>query len=257
MSARWLFATLLLAAMASSAAAGAAPEIVLRTAAQDGAAPKFTLHADGQVGGICIEVMRAIEKIEPSLRFSGDQQVFPLPRIERMLEVGELDLACALINNTARAAKFQFIEPPLYQAHYGFAIRRGDPARPTSWDDVHKMGNDNIVLAVAGSGVIERLKRLSHQSVDSSATTPQGNLIKLKNRRGRFFYYRLQGLSREIESAGLSEEIEILPTAIDSYSFQLALFRAKAPLVQERLSDALLKLQQSGELGAIIARWQP
>ncbi|GAB3260813.1 substrate-binding periplasmic protein [Chitinimonas naiadis] len=245
---------MLLALLSLSAAADT---LTLRTAAQEGSSPKFVVLADKQIGGICIELLQALSKVDAGLRFSGEQQLYPLPRIERMLETGDLDMACGLALNPSRANKFQVVQPPAYEASYGFAVRRGDTAKPANWDEVAQLTGDNTVLLVAGSGVIENLKRRSDIRLDTTAMAPQQNLAKLVNRRGRLFYYRLQGLKREIELAQLGEQLEVLPYVVDQYRFHLMLSRQQPPSAANRLRAGLLQLQASGELAQIIARWQP
>ena len=45
-----------------------AEPVVLHTAAQEGSAPKF-IEADGSIHGHCPEIFRALEKVDPQLRF--------------------------------------------------------------------------------------------------------------------------------------------------------------------------------------------
>lgn len=229
----------------------------LRTAAQEGSDPKFVVLPDKRVSGICIDLLLALNKADPTLRFSGEQQVYPLPRIERLLEAGDLDLACGLVHTPLRAAKFQVVQPRVYEAAYGFAIRRGDTARPASWEELARLAEDNTALLVAGTGVAEALRQRNDIKIDTSGMTPQQNLAKLINRRGRVFYYRLQGIRQEVERSRLGEQIEILPYVIDKYAFHLMLSRRQPPETNTRLRNALLQLQANGELAAIINRWQP
>ncbi|HEY9103570.1 substrate-binding periplasmic protein [Chitinimonas sp.] len=241
--------------LASSAAWAELPP--LRTAAQEGSNPKFVVLPDKRVGGICIELLAALTKTDPQLRFSGQQQIYPLSRIERMLEMDELDLACALVQTPTRSSKFLVVQPPAYEAAYGFAIRRGDTARPASWEELIRLGDDNTVLLVAGSGVAEALRQRSDIRIDTSGRTPQQNLAKLINHRGRVFYYRLQSMRREVEHSKLGGQIEVLPYVVDTYAFHLMLSRRQPPEANTRLHNALLQLQANGELAAIINRWQP
>lgn len=249
-----LRARLLLLLLGTSALA---TPLSLRSAAQEDSAPKFVRLADGRISGICIELLRAMETIDPGLRIAGLEQSLPLPRLERMLEQGQLDLACGLIHNPQRAEKFRLLRPALYTATYGFAIRRGDSARPQSWADLARVDGPRTVLAVSGSGVISKLNSLPGISIDTSAVSPRQNLVKLQYGRGRVFYYRLQGLQREILEAGLGKQIEVLPSVIDEYSFHLALSRSLPSPVVERLQAALLKLHANKTLARLILTWQP
>jgi len=52
----------------------------LKTAAQDNA-PKFIRNGSAAMG-IAVDVMRAIERLDPELKFVGDQQFLSVTRIE-------------------------------------------------------------------------------------------------------------------------------------------------------------------------------
>lgn len=236
--------------------ASAAP-LSLKTAAQEDSSPKFVQQAGGKIEGICIDVLRALEAVDPELHISGQQQALPLARLERLLESGRLDLACGLIGNQRRARQLHLLEPALYVADYGMATRRGDPAQPASWEALAALGGDNVVLAISGSGINERIRSLPGIRVDASGLNARNNLAKLAYGRGRFFYYRLNGLREEIRSAGLGEQLQILPTVFDRYRFHLALGRHLPPSTVERIQTALLKLQAKGSLLRISTHWQP
>ena len=63
----------------------------LRTAAQD-SAPKFVRHSDGTVSGISIDVMKAINRIDPTLRFVDHLQAGQLVEHGAVMHVAT---ACA------------------------------------------------------------------------------------------------------------------------------------------------------------------
>ncbi|MEO7106400.1 MAG: hypothetical protein ABIZ09_08515 [Rhodoferax sp.] len=73
----------------------------LRTAAQE-SSPKFFQLGDASVVGIGCDVMRAIERLDPSLHFVGDKTFVPMKRIEVMLERGDLDVLFGFIKNEER-----------------------------------------------------------------------------------------------------------------------------------------------------------
>lgn len=85
---RWLVyacATALLAIMLPAQA------YVLRTAAQEGTEPKFITDGKGGIVGLCVDLLRAIEQLEPSLIIKGDQVWKPLVRAYSEVEHGLLD----------------------------------------------------------------------------------------------------------------------------------------------------------------------
>jgi len=66
----------------------------IRVAAQSDSEPKFVAQG-AAVAGSCIDIFRAIEKVEPGLKFVGDQQWMPLKRIEAMVVGHKLDALAA------------------------------------------------------------------------------------------------------------------------------------------------------------------
>lgn len=74
----WLrFTTALcLLSLACSHALGA-ESIMLKVPSQSGTEPKYLALPNGSKGGICIDVFRAIEQLEPTNRFSRDQELNP------------------------------------------------------------------------------------------------------------------------------------------------------------------------------------
>src|SRR5471032_2037642 len=88
-----------------SAVAPAQAGAPIRVAAQEATAPKFVqLKRNGriEIGGICIDIMRAIERVEPDISFVGDQRWQPFPRLLASLAAGELDAACGLLQTDQR-----------------------------------------------------------------------------------------------------------------------------------------------------------
>ena len=73
----------------------------LRTAAQEGSAPKF-MDGDGPASGHCPDIFAAIEKADKTLRVSIDPRPTPLKRIEADLKDGQLDVVCALLDTPVR-----------------------------------------------------------------------------------------------------------------------------------------------------------
>lgn len=105
------------AALILSCASPALGMTKIRTAAQDASEPKFVvLYESGKsaVGGICVDIMRAIERVDPTLKFVGDQTWQPLLRIEAGVSNGHLDACCGLLRTKPREAKYVYIDPPFF-----------------------------------------------------------------------------------------------------------------------------------------------
>src|SRR5471032_2288513 len=137
------------------ACAGAAAVTEIRTAAQINSDPKFigaTSLGRETVTGMCVDVFHAIEKNDPELKFVGVQEWEPPARIEVSIFNKKTDAACGLIKNRERASRFTMPEPPLFTFRYALAVRKDDDVAVSNWNDVIRLGRDNVVLVVHGMG---------------------------------------------------------------------------------------------------------
>jgi hypothetical protein len=124
-------------ALASSAMASGIT--VLRVAAQEGTEPKFVPGPQGSVIGMCIDIMRAIERIAPGLRFEGHQQWMPLVRVLYEVSIGQQDAACGLQRTVERLPLYHFLDQELFIVNYVLVARADETAIINSWDDVRKL----------------------------------------------------------------------------------------------------------------------
>lgn len=237
-----------------------AATIQLRTAAQESNGLKFVAagpEENAPITGLCVDILRAIERVEPDIRFNGDQRWMPLTRIEAELAGGVQDVAPCLIRNSEREARFAFLEPPLFPVGFSLAMRADDDVQVKSWDDVRKLGNNGTVLAVKGSGIIARTQMLATGiRFDADAATPELNLRKLLAGRGRFFYHATPILRQEIRRANLQGKVKLLSPPMDVTSSYLALGWHVPPETADKLRRALLRLQSSGELTRLQRKWE-
>ena len=232
--------------------------LVLHTAAQEASAPKF-IGADGAakgaVGGLCIDILRALEKQDPELRFQGDQVWQPRLRIERALADGQLDVFCGVQKNRRNQALYQWLATPLFEVDYRLAVRADDTVAVTNWDDIRRLGSDGVILALYGFGVVDRLEQLGGLQIDASATSSRSNLKKLRAGRARFYCHRSPGIKDEIDRAGMSAEIRLLERPQLHETFYMGLALNLRPEVVVKLDAALRALKQNGELKRLVDRY--
>ena len=237
----------------------AVAQTVLHTAAQMGSDPQYIDSMIGQthvVNGLCIDLHRAIERVEPSLRIAGDQNWQPSSRIEEHLADGRLDMACAMVRTPEREKHLLFIEPRVSTLNFVLASRSNDPAQIKSWDDVRRLAPDNVVLANHGWGYVHQLDDVPGLHLDTSAYSPEVNLQKLVAGHGRFFYFREPGISEAIHRAGVAGQVHILPTVMKTADTFMAV-RADLPTQTVAvLQQAMMQLASTGELAKLAARWE-
>lgn len=230
----------------------------IRTAAQQGTEPKFQSAgtADGRVAGICIDIMRAVERLDPGLKFTGDQVWQPLPRIYSSLDRGVQDASCGLSHSPERDKKYLFVGPALFTIRYYLVARADDAAVIGSWEDLRKLEPDNVVLANRGFAAVWVLEQAGVAQIDAGAGDPKLNLQKLLAHRGRFYFHRTPGLAALLERAGVSAKVRILPTVMAASPLYFIVSRRVDPALVERLRAALQTLEKSGELERIAKAWE-
>lgn len=249
---RWLTA---LCAAALACGTLAAPVTVLRVAAQEGTEPKFMAGPQGSIVGLCIDIMHAIERIDPGLRFEGHQHWMPLVRVYHEASTGQQDAVCAMQRLPEREPLYRFLEPALFNINYMLMARADDPAVINNWDDVRKLGPQAVVLANRGFAANQMLEQLGGIQVDASAASTAMNLHKLMAGRGRFFLHRTPGLQGVLERGGALNKVRILPTVMLKAPLYMVLSRQIDAAAAERVRAALEQLARSGELDQLLKKW--
>ncbi|MFL6660075.1 MAG: substrate-binding periplasmic protein [Massilia sp.] len=254
--ARWQRASVFTALLAA-ASAGA---LELRTGAQEAAAPKFvaqTVDGKARIGGLCVDIMRALERAEPELKFVGDQHWFPHARLSSGIAHGQFDLLCALSRTPERKALYGFIDTPLFAVDYLLTVRAGDEVQVRDWSDVRNLGDQGVVLTMHGyDGILSHLREVGGLRIDAGGRNTKVNLEKLLAGRGRFFVHRNPGIYGEVARSGLQDKVKILPLAMYKENFYMMVARSMPADTRETLNRALLALVNSGELARIARQWQ-
>jgi len=236
------------------APAMAAPTM-LRVVAQEGTEPKFIPAGIGRVVGLCVDLYRAIERVDPGLQFVGDQTWLPLLRAHFELVSHQHDALCAVLRTDERTRDYVFLEPPLFQLRYQLIARAGDNAVIQHWDDVRKLGAQGVLLTNSGYTTPIMLDRIGGLQIDASANSPAANLHKLASGRGRFFLHRAPGIQGFIDRAGLTGKVKILPAVMATTNVYMAMGTHVDPAVRMRVQRAIEQLDKNGELDRMLKKW--
>jgi len=228
----------------------------IRVTAQIGTEPKFIAgDSSGNIVGLCIDIMRAIEHVDPNLKFVGDQRWMPLTRASVELSEGKQDAMCALQRTAERDKKFLYLEPALYPVEYVLLARIDDPIVINNWDDVRSLIPKPTILVNRGFGVNATLLELEGIQVDASSSETKLNIEKLVAGRARLYFHRGPGVMHILERAGVARKVRVLPVVMKYTEFYFVVGRHLDKATVMRIQQSLVVLKQSGELNRLYDKW--
>ncbi|WP_426210141.1 transporter substrate-binding domain-containing protein [Massilia sp. TWP1-3-3] len=153
-----------LAVIAALAHAQAAP-ITLRVLAQESIPPKWIVGR-GKLTGLCPDILAAIEKVEPGLRFARELETRSLPFLKQGLASGAIDGARALLESERRRQIAVIAGPPLYTVKHRLAARRDDRTTVSSMAELVRL--KPLINTQRSAAYAAQLRTLGLQVDDSN-----------------------------------------------------------------------------------------
>lgn len=248
----FLTTTLSLIMLAIAPGHAAASGVVLRTIAQEGSAPKFISNGK-QAAGHCPDILKAIEKVEPTLRFQIDPTPTPIRRIEHEMEAGRIDVICALLETPARNQIAHRVSTPIYHVCERLVGRRDAPLQIRSLDDLARSGAH--VVTQSGASYAAELRAAGVSVSESTGGSPTALRQVLHGRADYYYINELTG-AYYLRAAGLEDRLQLLPPVLQQTPSYLWVSRNRAPDVIARLESAIERLHRSGELDRIYRQYQ-
>ncbi|MGQ3052545.1 MAG: substrate-binding periplasmic protein [Roseateles sp.] len=245
----WLLSWLL-----SLAAAASAQELQLRTAQQSGSLVKYDPDGAASRPGLCMEVLRAVERLDPGLRFTGLDQQVPLKRVERLLAEGLVDAFFCLLKSPEREKQWRYAAVPLYTIRH-VVLQRADDARHfDSLPDLAAAGRDKRVLVMRGTALARRLVAAGVAIAEVASEREALQMLTLG--RADVIYGQDINLQRHVSDNRLSEKLRFGRTVFQEEAQYLAL-RADLPAAhEERLTLALRRLERDGTLRQLAEKYR-
>lgn len=232
--------------------------VVLKTAAQE-SSPKYIqvqTPSKSEIQGYCVDILRSLEKIDPQLKFEGDQKIIPFPRMQSLLERGAIDVFCGIQKNRSREKKFIFFEEPILYLQGKLVVLTEDIVAPTSWVEVAAVKGPPTVLTIKGTASAAYLtKNTKGLVVDDSPMAIDQALQMLLKKRGRFVFYHDLAIIDSIHRLSLEKKVRILPTDFYSEGQYFAVSKDLDPTQLRRLRAAYKKLHTSGKIGEILTKY--
>lgn len=239
------------AVMFSLAMTGQAQTVAVRILGQESIPPKWVAKDSGGLEGICPDILSAMEKAEPRLKFTGHDEFRSVPVIEQGLQTGAVQAACALLDSDKRR-KIAYQSVRLYNVKHRLAATIADKAVVDSIDDLVKL--KPLITTSRGAAYSDQLRQLGLE-VDDSTGDNVTNLRKILGGHGRFVYMNEMTLVWLIREQRLQDKVRILPAILKEEPIYFWISKKTDAQATQLIQQALQKLQKNGELNRIYERW--
>lgn len=246
-----LLLSAILASLSATVLAQSHPDHhVVRTMGQEGLPPKWIMR-DGVPAGLCPDILAAMEKAEPRLKFTGQDDFRSVPQMEQGLETGTVGAACGLLDSERRR-NVAFMSSKLYTVRHRVAAAAGDKVSVDSLDELVRLRG--LITTSRGAAYAEQLRVLGLE-VDDSTGDNLINLKKILAGHGRFAYMNELTLAWIIRENRMQDKVRILPAVLKEEAIFFWISKKAEPGAMRLMNSALQKLRNNGELGRIYERW--
>jgi polar amino acid transport system substrate-binding protein len=229
-------------------------QLTLRTVQQSGSLVKYAPQGGAARSGLCLEILRAVEKQDPGLRFSGLEQQAPLKRVERLLADGRVDVFFCLLKSPEREKQWRYAAVPLYTIRHVIVQRADDDRHFDSLAELAAASRTKPVLVMRGTALSSRLAAADVAIAEVGSEREALQMLTLG--RADAVYGQDINLQRHVAENRLSEQTKFGRTIFQEESQYLAL-RADLPAAyEERLTQALRKLEKDGTLRQLAEKYR-
>lgn len=223
--------------------------VVLNTIAHQ-SYPKYYLDENGNMQGLCIDIINEIEQTVSGVRFQGQNEFLPFKRMLKMLELGKIDVMFGIKLNDKRKKLYRYIDHPLYNLNYRVAVRQSDDITIQALDDIKKLGRQGVVITPLGAGAEQVLDQEGGLTIMTSKDiTDAFNL--LQGEWGRFVFYHDLGLYGMIHRQGIHKQFKLLPASFQHYSHYAAFSKNVPNEIISKIENALDTMEKNGKLAHI------
>lgn len=243
----------LLSALALSTAAPA-QELTLRTVQQSGSIVKYNTDGGADKPGLCLEILHAVEKQDPGLHFSGLRQQAPLRRVERLLSEGQVDAFFCLLKSPERERQWRYAPVPLYAIRHVVVQRADDPRRFDNLAELAAASLTKPVLVMRGTALARRLVTAGVAIAEVASEREALQMLLLG--RADLIYGQDINLRRHLDDARLGDRLSLGSTVFLEEPQYLTMRATLPAATQERLTQALRKLERDGTLRQLADKYR-
>jgi len=242
-------------ALASTGLAVAQPPLVqLRTAQQSGSIAKYAAPGEAVLPGLCMELLRAVERVDPGLRFQGLELRAPLRRIERMLAQGEIDVFFCLLKSPERLQQWRYLPVPLYRIRHMVVQRTSDETELRHMQDLVAASQKKPVLVTQGTVLAQTLAQAQVKSGEAPSEREALQMLLLG--RTDAVYGQDVNLLRNIREAGFGDRLRLSPTVFHEDIQYVTVSKQVSPEIAQRLTLALQTLERDGTLKTLAEKYR-
>lgn len=232
--------------------------------------PKYYfIETDGKksMQGLCIDILHAIERVEPSVQFVISDKIVPVKRRWAFLKAGKIDAIICSSSNAERLKEFNFVKTPLYQLNRVIGMRRNDPTQIASFDDIRALDNSKLkvcengkrppkgtILTLLGSGGSRYIDAQGGLINKPAHTIPEA-LKQLVDCEAQFIYYHDLGLKSRIKQMGLQDQLKVLPESFRVYYHRIAFGKSVPHEVVDKVDAAVVRITASGEIARLYSKY--
>lgn len=230
-----------------------AQELTLRTAQQSGSVVKY--DPDNKLRpGLCLEILRAVERAEPGLHFTGLEQQVPLKRVERLLAESLVDAFFCLLKSPERERQWRYAQVPLYTIRHVVLQRADDARQIDSMEQLAQASRGKRVLVMRGTAIARHLVNADVAVAEVASEREALQMLALG--RADFIYGQDINLQRHVADHRLGAQLKFGRTVFQEEPQFLALRPDIPPALEERLTQALRKLERDGVLRQLADKYK-
>jgi len=234
--------------------AAQAQELTLRTVQQAGSLVKYDPDGGSARPGLCLEILRAVERTDPGLRFTGLDQAVPLKRVERLLADGLVDAFFCLLKSPEREKQWRYAPVPLYSIRHVVVQRTDDPHHIDTLADLAALSQRKPVLVTRGTVLARRLVAANVQIAEVASEREMLQMLALG--RADAIYGQDINLQRHVAENKLGDKLKIGRTVFNEEPQFLAIRSDLPAAYEERLTQALRKLERDGTLRQLSEKYR-
>jgi ABC-type amino acid transport substrate-binding protein len=232
----------------------AEPALSLRTASQAGAPAKYA-PVDLRYPGLCAELRQAVERVDPGLRFSGQDHLLPLRRVERMLSQQEIDVFFCLIRSAERARQWDYLPVPLYRVRHRVVLRVEDGHEILGWPELRALSLGKPVLVAQGSVLAQTLAQ-AQVSYSEAPRSDAEALRMLLLGRADAVYVQDMSVAPLLAMSEFAGRLRLAEPVFQEDEQWVAVSRGLSPAARQRLVRALQTLEREGRLRTLAERYR-